>query len=92
MVDVAKVLRRRMGAPASKVPTWALTSWLVRLAALRDPAAPAVEERCAGANAKDRQEPPLLRQRISAVVARRGLLAENRKFGGIWRARRDANS
>jgi dihydroflavonol-4-reductase len=36
MVDVAKVLRRRMGAAASKVPIWQLPNWLVRLAALRD--------------------------------------------------------
>jgi len=37
MVDVAKVLRRRIGAAASKVPTRVLPNWLVRLAALKDP-------------------------------------------------------
>jgi dihydroflavonol-4-reductase len=37
LVDVAKVLRRRMGAAASKVSTRVLPNWLVRLAALRDP-------------------------------------------------------
>jgi dihydroflavonol-4-reductase len=37
MVDVAKVLRRRMGAAASKVSMRMLPNWLVRLAALRDP-------------------------------------------------------
>jgi dihydroflavonol-4-reductase len=37
MVDVAEVLRRRMGASANKVPTRVLPNWLVRLAALRDP-------------------------------------------------------
>jgi len=37
MVDVAKMLRRRLGAAASKVPTRVLPNWLVRLAALRDP-------------------------------------------------------
>jgi dihydroflavonol-4-reductase len=37
MVDIAKVLRRRMGAVASQVPTRELPNWLVRLAALRDP-------------------------------------------------------
>ncbi|WP_444438775.1 SDR family oxidoreductase [Pseudomonas sp. A6] len=37
MIDVAKVLRRRMGASARKVPTWELPNWLVRLAALRNP-------------------------------------------------------
>jgi dihydroflavonol-4-reductase len=38
MVDVAKVLRRHMGDAASKVPTKELPNWLIRLAALRDPA------------------------------------------------------
>ncbi|MCP1644907.1 dihydroflavonol-4-reductase [Pseudomonas citronellolis] len=37
MIDVAKVLRRRMGVSARKVPTWELPNWLVRLAALRNP-------------------------------------------------------
>ena len=37
MVDVAKVLRRRMGAAANKAPTRVLPNWLVRLAALREP-------------------------------------------------------
>ena len=34
--EVAKVLRRRMGTMASKVPTWELPNWLVRLAARRN--------------------------------------------------------
>jgi dihydroflavonol-4-reductase len=38
MLDVAKVLRRRMGAAAKKVPTRELPNWLIRIAALRDPA------------------------------------------------------
>jgi nucleoside-diphosphate-sugar epimerase len=38
MVDVAKVLKRRMGASARRVPTRQLPNWVVRLAALRDPA------------------------------------------------------
>jgi len=38
MVDIAKVLKARMGAAAAKVPTRQLPNWLVRLAALRDPA------------------------------------------------------
>lgn len=37
MVDVAKVLRDRMGAAGSKVSTRVLPNWLVRLAALRNP-------------------------------------------------------
>jgi dihydroflavonol-4-reductase len=36
--DIAKVLKRRMGAAARRVPTWQLPNWLVRLAAIRDPA------------------------------------------------------
>lgn len=38
MVDVAKILRRRMGAAASKVPTREIPNWLVRLLALTNPA------------------------------------------------------
>ena len=38
MLDIAKVLKSRMGASAKKVPTRQLPNWLVRLAALRDPA------------------------------------------------------
>jgi nucleoside-diphosphate-sugar epimerase len=36
--DVALVLKRRLGAAARRVPTRQLPNWLVRLAALRDPA------------------------------------------------------
>lgn len=38
MLDIAKVLKGRMGASAKRVPTRQLPNWLVRLAALRDPA------------------------------------------------------
>ncbi|MGH9643553.1 MAG: SDR family oxidoreductase [Terriglobales bacterium] len=38
MLEVAKLLKRRMAAAASKVPTRELPNWLVRIAALRDPA------------------------------------------------------
>lgn len=38
MIDVAQVLRQRMGDAASKVTTRVLPNWLVRLAALRNPA------------------------------------------------------
>jgi nucleoside-diphosphate-sugar epimerase len=38
MLDIAKVLRARMGAWAKRVPTRELPNWMVRLAALRDPA------------------------------------------------------
>jgi nucleoside-diphosphate-sugar epimerase len=36
LVDIAKVLKRRMGAVAARVPTRQLPNWLVRIAALRD--------------------------------------------------------
>ena len=38
MVDVSKILRSRLGAAAKKAPTRQLPNWMVRLAALRDPA------------------------------------------------------
>jgi nucleoside-diphosphate-sugar epimerase len=38
MRDIAKILKRRLGAAARRVPTWQLPNFLVRLAALRDPA------------------------------------------------------
>ena len=38
MLDIAKVLRARMGAWAKRVPARELPHWRVRLAALRDPA------------------------------------------------------
>jgi nucleoside-diphosphate-sugar epimerase len=38
MVDIARVLKARMGAAARRVPTRQIPDWLVRLAALRDPA------------------------------------------------------
>ena len=38
ILDVAKVLKSRMGAAAKKVPTRQLPDWLVRIAAWRDPA------------------------------------------------------
>jgi nucleoside-diphosphate-sugar epimerase len=38
ILDIANVLKARMGAAANKVPTRQLPNWLVRLASLRDPA------------------------------------------------------
>jgi nucleoside-diphosphate-sugar epimerase len=38
MLDIAKLLKRRMGASAKRVPTRQLPDWLVRIASLRDPA------------------------------------------------------
>ncbi len=38
ILDIARVLKRRMGASASRVPTRQLPDWLVRIAAMFDPA------------------------------------------------------
>jgi len=38
ILEIARVLKQRMGAAAKKVPTLQLPNWLVRLASLRDPA------------------------------------------------------
>ena len=38
ILDIAKVLKSRMGATAQRVPTRQLPNWLVRIAAMRDPA------------------------------------------------------
>jgi nucleoside-diphosphate-sugar epimerase len=38
MLDIAKILKARMGAAARRVPTRQLPNWLVRLASMRDPA------------------------------------------------------
>jgi nucleoside-diphosphate-sugar epimerase len=39
VLDIARVLKNRMGAAAKKVPTRQVPNWLVRLVAMRDPAA-----------------------------------------------------
>jgi dihydroflavonol-4-reductase len=38
MLDIAKILKNRMGAAAKKVPTIQLPNWIVRIAAIGDPA------------------------------------------------------
>jgi nucleoside-diphosphate-sugar epimerase len=38
MLDIAKVLKARLGPAAARVPTRQLPNWLVRIASLRDPA------------------------------------------------------
>jgi nucleoside-diphosphate-sugar epimerase len=38
MIDIARILKDRMGAAANRVPTRQIPYWLVRLASLRDPA------------------------------------------------------
>lgn len=37
VLDIAKVLKRRLGTRARRVPSWQLPNWLVRLAAIADP-------------------------------------------------------
>ncbi len=58
MLDIARMLKGRMGASARRVPTWPLPNWLVRLAAMRDPAAkqilPELGKRKNATNAKAR--------------------------------------
>jgi nucleoside-diphosphate-sugar epimerase len=59
ILDIAKVLKARMGTAAKRVPTRQLPDWLVRLAALRDPAAkqilPELGKRKNAANEKARR-------------------------------------
>lgn len=38
MVEIARLLKERLGSSARRVPTWQLPDWLVRVAAWRDPA------------------------------------------------------
>jgi nucleoside-diphosphate-sugar epimerase len=38
MLDIAKILKAHMGATAKRVPTREIPNWLLRIAALRDPA------------------------------------------------------
>jgi nucleoside-diphosphate-sugar epimerase len=38
MLDIAKILKARLGNSAKRAPGWQLPNWMVRLAALRDPA------------------------------------------------------
>lgn len=38
ILEIAQVLKRRMGTAAARVPTKEIPSWLVRIAAMRDPA------------------------------------------------------
>jgi len=58
-LDIAKVLKSRMGALAKKVPTRQLPNWMVRLAAIRDPAVklilPELGKRKKGSNEKARR-------------------------------------
>jgi nucleoside-diphosphate-sugar epimerase len=58
-LDIAKVLKSRIGAAANKVPTRELPNWMVRLAAMRDPAVklilPELGKKKTGTNEKARR-------------------------------------
>jgi dihydroflavonol-4-reductase len=59
MLDTAQILKKRMGAAAKRVPSRQLPNWVVRLAAMRDPAVklilPELGKRKNGTNAKARR-------------------------------------
>jgi nucleoside-diphosphate-sugar epimerase len=59
MLEIAEMLKRRMGEAAKRVPTRQLPNWLVRIAALRDPAVkvilPELGKRKNGTNEKARR-------------------------------------
>lgn len=56
MAEIARTIKAKMGAAAAKVPTRELPNWMVRLAALRDPAirliTPELGKKKNGTNAK----------------------------------------
>jgi nucleoside-diphosphate-sugar epimerase len=59
MLDIAKILKARLGASARRAPSFQLPNWMVRLAALRDPAIrlilPELGKRKNGTNEKARR-------------------------------------
>lgn len=59
MLDIAKILKARLGASARRVPSFQLPNWMVRIAALRDPAIrlilPELGKRKNGTNEKARR-------------------------------------
>jgi nucleoside-diphosphate-sugar epimerase len=90
VVEIAKVLKARMGAAAKRVPTRRLPDWVVRLAALRDPAVkqiiPELGKRKNATNEKARRTLGWTpRSNEEAIVAtaeslmRLGLLKDSRK-------------
>ncbi|HVV94016.1 MAG TPA: aldehyde reductase [Hyphomicrobiales bacterium] len=90
VLDVAKILKRRLGAAAARVPTRRVPDWLVRLAALRDPALRSVtgelgQRKNATADKACRLLGWAPRSAEEAIVAtaesllRLGLLRDNRK-------------
>ena len=92
LLDIAKVLKNRLGASAKRVPTRQLPNWLVRLAALRDPAVkqilPELGKRKNGTNEKARRilgwAPRSNEESIVATaesLVRLGLLKDSAKKG-----------
>jgi nucleoside-diphosphate-sugar epimerase len=91
--EIARVLKDRMGTSAGRVPTWPLPNWLVRIAALRDPAVKQIlPELGKRKNATSEKARRMLgwapRSREEAIVAtaeslvRLGLLKDSRKGRG----------
>jgi nucleoside-diphosphate-sugar epimerase len=92
MLEIAKVLKARMGEAAKKVPTRELPDWLVRLAAIRDPAVklilPELGKMKNGTNEKARRmlgwTPRSNEECIVATaesLVRLGLLGSSKKVG-----------
>jgi nucleoside-diphosphate-sugar epimerase len=87
MLDIAKILKARMGASAKRVPTRQLPNWLVRLAALHDPAIklilPELGKRKNGTNEKARRllgwSPRSNEEAIAESLVRLGLLKDSPK-------------
>jgi nucleoside-diphosphate-sugar epimerase len=81
ILDIAKVLKARMGASAKRAPTLQLPDWLVRLAAVLDPAArqilPELGKSKNSTNAKARQvlgwTPRSNEASIVAALVKRGV-------------------
>jgi len=93
MLEIAQMLKRRMGAAAKRVPTRQLPNWLVRVAALRDPAVkqilPELGKKKNGSNEKSRRVLGWApRSSEEAIVAsaesllRLGLLKDSQKKAG----------
>ncbi len=90
ILEIAKALKSRMGAAARRVPTLQLPNWLVRLAAVRDPAVKQILPELGRAkNATNEKARRLLgwapRSNVDAIVAtaesmqRLGLLKDSAK-------------
>jgi len=90
MIEMARLLKSRMGAAARRVPSMQLPDWVVRLAALRDPAVKQIlpelgKRRNATGDKAMRMLGWTPRAREDAIVAtaeslvRLGLLKDNRK-------------